>query len=105
MTKEKLIKEPLAFNTLYQRFLKNGKLVISDEITLKEYIEAGHFEGAIITYTDHKDGISVETNSLDNVKREDDEDYFYYSTFSGSKKAALRVALYCHSGLIIKTGT
>ena len=105
MSNEKLIMEPLAFNTLYQRFLKDRKLVVSDEITLKEYIEAGHFEGVIISFTDHDNGISVKTNSFDNIKREDDEDYFYYETFNGSKKAALRAALYSHSALIIKTGT
>lgn len=96
----KVIKKPLKFKTLYSRFLRDDELLISDEITLKEYHDRGEFEPTITTYTDEGDKISVVCRDMDG-SLEDKQD-FYYSSYRDSKKHTLIDALYAYSGIIIK---
>lgn len=99
-TTTKIIKNPLEFNTLYNRFLKDGELLISDEITLREYHEIGKFEPTITTYIDKEEWISVISRGINNPS--EDEQNFFYSSHKGSKRSTLLEALYAFSGLIVK---
>ena len=100
MRNERTIKKPLEFNTLYQRFLIDGKLIVSDEVVLEEYHFRKEIEPSINTFTREQNRVSVVSRAMDGSWEEEQD--FFYSSHNDSIKSTLREALYAFSGLIVK---